>query len=73
MADTTCVVEPLPAAEARVLRMYVEGEKAAFAAIDGRLAMAWCGIVDALIARGFLRKHKRGMLVTPEGLAAVLS
>lgn len=67
MAESTCVVEPLSDTEAAVLRAYVASDAEKLQAIDGATDAA-----ERLKARGFLRRHERGMLVTPEGLAASL-
>lgn len=81
MADTHCIAEPLSDVERTVLRAYVEGD-AAF--LTGRgvgvrrgegdeWATVVRGAADSLKARGFLQSHERGVLVTPEGVAAALN
>jgi hypothetical protein len=60
------IVTPLSADEARVLRAYVEQDGPWLA------ETVVAGPVASLKARGFLQSHERGMLVTPEGLAAAL-
>jgi hypothetical protein len=59
------VAEPLTAPELRMLQAYAEGDADAVAALD-----PWAR--DPLVERGYLQRHERGMLVTPEGLAALL-
>jgi hypothetical protein len=66
MADTS-VVAPMSDTETALLRAYVEGDVATLGRLgDKRQAMRSLG------ARGFVRETDRGMLVTPEGLAADL-
>ena len=57
--------EPLTAPELRMLQAYAEGDAAALATLD-----PWAR--EPLVTRGYLQPHARGMLVTPEGLAALL-
>ena len=68
----TPIAAPLSHVEARVLRAYVERDTNSLSAVRGAEAAAWAEATLMLQARGFLRAHKRGMLVTPEGLAASL-
>jgi hypothetical protein len=78
MADTHCVAEPLSDTESAVLRAYAEQDTdRVLAAQESRYAggvsgVAWSEAAETLKARGFLQSHERGMLVTPEGLAAAL-
>jgi hypothetical protein len=60
------IVTPISPDEARVLRAYVEQDGPWLA------ETVVAGPVASLKARGFLQSHERGMLVTPEGLAASL-
>ena len=71
MAETYCVGEPLSDGEAGVLRAYVRGDREYLSANDWTGAMRVA--VECLVARGYLQRHERGMLVTPEGVAAALN
>lgn len=79
MADTTCIAEPLSGLESEVLRAYaapnaVEVVRAMLDRPgDPAYTEAFKAAVERLKARGFLQAHARGMLVTPEGVAAALS
>ena len=66
------IFAPLSTVEARVLRAYVEQDKETLAAVAGAEALAWAEATQVLKWRGFLLLVDRGMLVTPEGLAAAL-
>ena len=66
------IFAPLSGVEPRVLRAYVEQDKATIAAVSGAEAVAWAEATAVLKARGFLLVVDRGVLVTPEGLAAAL-
>jgi hypothetical protein len=57
--------EPLTAPELHALQAYTEGDVAAVAALD-----PWA--LGALAERGYVQRTDRGVLVTPEGLAALL-
>ena len=57
--------EPLTAPELRMLQAYAEGDAAAVAALD-----PWA--IGPLGERGYVQRTDRGVLVTPEGLAALL-
>jgi hypothetical protein len=59
------VAEPLTAPELRMLHAYAEGDAAAIAALD-----PWA--IGPLTERGYVQRTERGVLVTPEGLAALL-
>jgi hypothetical protein len=65
MADTHCLAEPLTAPELRMLQAYAEGDATTVASLD-----PWP--LQPLADRGYVRRTKRGVLVTPEGLAALL-
>jgi hypothetical protein len=67
MADTTCVADPLSDTKSAVLRAYVDGDGERLATIDCAADAA-----DRLVVRGLLQRHERGVLVTPEGVAASL-
>jgi hypothetical protein len=64
------IFAPLSTVETRVLRAYVEQDKEIIAAVAGAEALAWAEATQVLKWRGFLLLVDRGMLVTPEGLAA---
>lgn len=70
MADTHSIAEPLTHLDREVLRAYVEDDRDALnrAAMAGYMGTA----MEKLLARGYLRRHLSGMLVTPAGLAASL-
>lgn len=59
------LAEPLTAPELRTLQAYAEGDAAAIAGLD-----PWA--LGALADRGYVQRTDRGVLVTPEGLAALL-
>jgi len=64
------VVTPLPMAEATVLQAYATRTVPAELPPAGRLE--WAKATQALVARGALQKTPDGIVVTPEGLAALL-
>jgi hypothetical protein len=64
---------PMSQVEARVLRAYVERDAESLSAVCGAEAAAWAEATLMLQARGFLKAHDRGMLVTPEGLSVSLT
>ena len=70
------IFAPLSTVEERVLRAYVEQDKETIASVAasvaGAEAVAWAEATQVLKWRGFLLLVDRGMLVTPEGLAAAL-
>ncbi len=66
------IFAPLSGMEPRVMRAYVEQDKETIAAVSGAEAVAWAEATAVLRARGFLLVVDRGVLVTPEGLAAAL-
>lgn len=59
------LAEPLTAPELRMLTAYAEGDAAAVAELD-----PWA--LGPLTERGYVQRTERGVLVTPEGLAALL-
>lgn len=59
------VAEPLTAPELRMLQAYAEGDAATVATLD-----PWA--LEPLAERGYVQRTDRGVLVTPEGLAALL-
>ena len=61
------LVSSLTIADATVLRAY-----ATSATPDLTSPHEWASTVEALVGRGFLSRSPRGIIVTPEGLAAVL-
>jgi len=70
-----CVVDAISEIEIRVLRAYVEQDTAVVRAVSdvgGAAKLAWHEATEALIARGALLRTDRGVLVTPEGAAALL-
>lgn len=72
MADTRCVADRLSEPERAVLRAYVDKDEDWLLAAD-RMVEWVDDVVEMLVARGFLQRHERGILVTPEGVAASLS
>ena len=61
------IASPLTIASATVLRAYAMG-----AAPDPTRPQEWASTTDDLVDAGFLSRSPRGILVTPEGLAAIL-
>jgi hypothetical protein len=59
------LAEPLTAPELRMLHAYAEGDAATIAELD-----PWA--LQPLTGRGYVQRTDRGVLVTPEGLAALL-
>jgi hypothetical protein len=57
--------DTLTAPELRMLQAYAEGDAASVAALD-----PWA--LGPLADRGYVQRTDRGVLVTPEGLAALL-
>ena len=57
--------EPLTAPELRMLQAYAEGDAETIASLD-----PWA--LGPLAERGYVQQTDRGVLVTPEGLAALL-
>ena len=69
------IVEPLSRAELVVLRAYVEADETMIQRVNeqgGQTKLKWHATTDALVERGALLRSKRGILVTPEGAAALL-
>ena len=64
------IASPLTIASATVLRAYAMG--AALTPRDPTRPQEWASTTDNLVGAGFLSRSPRGILVTPEGLAAVL-
>ena len=69
------LAESLTESEAEVLRAYAQSDDkliAEVAAKGSARKYAWAKAIQALTRRGFIQQVDRGMLVTPEGLAALL-
>lgn len=66
------IFAPLSETEASVLGAYVHKDSDAIKAATGAAAVAWAMATQTLKHRGFLLLVDRGVLVTPEGLAAFL-
>lgn len=70
------IVEPLSDVEIMVLRAYAEPEEAMIRRVSEQgnpnQKLAWHEAAEALVERGALLRTKRGLLVTPEGAAALL-
>lgn len=69
------LAEPLDSTEAEVLRAYAQDDHSLIAAVSVKQSArkaAWSKAIVSLKHRGFLQEVDRGMLVTPEGLAALL-
>lgn len=64
-----CIATPLSDIDLRLLKAYAEHDVDALRAFDGQLAFTRLGV---LTERGFTKRTKRGVLVTPEGLAVLL-
>src|SRR5271154_1017273 len=64
------IFAPLSIAETTVLRAYATQALPDVSAPS--LRVEWTMTTQALVARGFLAKTERGVIVTPEGLAALL-
>lgn len=64
------VVTPLTMAEAAVLQAYAT--RAVPAELEPAARLEWAKTTQALTARGALQKTPEGIVVTPEGLAALL-
>lgn len=69
MPDADSIVAPFSATEARALASYA-AQVAPEVAPHERTA--WASATNALVKRGMLKRVDRGILVTPEGLAAIL-
>lgn len=63
-----CIATPLSDIDVRLLKAYAEHDVDALRSFDGQLAFVRLGV---LTERGFVKRTKRGVLVTPEGLAAL--
>src|SRR5271154_2250009 len=70
MTETVCIVAPLSFADTTVLGAYATHALPDVSAPSARIE--WTMTTQALVARGFLAKTERGVIVTPEGLAALL-
>jgi len=69
------LAEPLSESEAEVLRAYAQSDDKPIAEVSAKASSrkyAWAKAIQTLTRRGFLQETERGMLVTPEGLAALL-
>jgi len=69
------LAEPLSESEAEVLRAYAQSDDKLIAEVSAKASSrkyAWAKAIQALTRRGFIQQTDRGMLVTPEGLAALL-
>jgi hypothetical protein len=64
------IFAPVSIAETTVLRAYATQALPDVSAPS--LRVEWATTTQALVMRGFLAKTDRGVLVTPEGLAALL-
>jgi hypothetical protein len=67
MTDAACIADPLSDTETSLLRAYVERDEAALAALADK-----GDAMRELARRGFVQIEDRGVLVTPEGVAAAL-
>ena len=65
------IASPLTIASATVLRAYAMGAPLSTPR-DPTRPQEWASTTDNLVGAGFLSRSPRGILVTPEGLAAVL-
>ena len=68
MSETICLAEPISPVKLAVLQAYAEGRAPAPEPSAGAVIAA----THELVAEGRLQRTERGVLVTPEGLAALL-
>jgi hypothetical protein len=68
MPETICLVEPISTVKLAVLQAYAEGRAPAPEPSAGAVIAA----TRELVGEGRLQRTERGVLVTPEGLAALL-
>jgi len=69
------LAEPLTDSEAEVLRAYAQGDSTLIESVNAKCTAqkaSWGKAIASLKHRGFLQEVDRGMLMTPEGLAALL-
>lgn len=69
------LAEPLDSTETEVLRAYAQNDHSLIETVSAKPSArkaAWGKAITSLKHRGFLHETDRGMLVTPEGLAALL-
>jgi ribosomal protein S19E (S16A) len=69
------LTEPLSESEAEVLRAYAQSDDKLIAEVSAKASSrkyAWEKAIQSLTRRGFIQHVDRGVLVTPEGLAALL-
>lgn len=69
------LAEPLSETEAEVLRAYAQSDEKLIGEVTAKQSArkyAWAKAIQSLTRRGFIQQVDRGMLVTPEGLAALL-
>ena len=68
MPETICLAEPISPVKLAVLQAYAEGRAPAPEPRAGAVIAA----THELVGEGRLQRTERGVLVTPEGLAALL-
>jgi hypothetical protein len=68
MPEPICLVEPISPTKLAVLQAYAEGRAPAPEPSAGAVIAA----THELVGEGRLQRTERGVLVTPEGLAALL-
>jgi hypothetical protein len=69
------LAEPLSETESEVLRAYAQSDEKLIGEVTAKQSArkyAWAKAIQSLTRRCFLQQVDRGMLVTPEGLAALL-
>jgi hypothetical protein len=70
MVDSVCIVAPISIADTTVLSAYATQTLPDVGTPSARVE--WATTTQSLVKRGFLAKTDRGIVVTPEGLAALL-
>lgn len=69
------LAEPLSETEAEVLQAYAQSDDKLIGEVTAKQSArkyTWAKAIQSLTRRGFIQQVDRGMLVTPEGLAALL-
>jgi hypothetical protein len=68
LRPSTCIAEPLSAMETNMLVAYATHPYP----VGDKPSPAWALAAQQLLSKGMLQKTKEGIILTPEGLAAVL-
>ena len=79
LRPSTCIIEPLSVVETNVLVAYAnnavpnrEPREPRPGGVPYQPSPAWALAAQQLLSRGLLQRTKEGIILTPEGLAAVL-